>query len=230
MAVLIGHVLGLCFCKCSSACGVQAELTERGVRNCAFPWVWQRRGEAMTLWCGQESTPSHRAPGLRELWRKIHFLANANMHKFLGVMCRMNHILLHRAFAAKQFGHMSADSAAGGEKSRKIWCASSNWQVVYKKTWNRSIIIIILSRSSLCPVFWVFYRCLKLWNKISTGRILKSSVFAVIGFFVNIFFVFSRFAQKGAHMTLNISSEFHTGGGNEWSVRKYLMEISSESH
>lgn len=178
----VGHGPGMCFSKGSSACGEQAELTERGVGSCAFPGVWQRRGQAMALCYGQESTPSHRALSLRELWCKIPFLADTNMHKFLGVMWRMNHMLPHWTFAGKQFCHVSVDSAPGGEKSRKVLCASSDWQAVYKKTWNNSKIIIILSRSNLCPVFWVFYRWLKLWSKISSEGILKSSVFAVIVF------------------------------------------------
>ena len=56
---------------------------------------------------------------------------------------------------------------------------------------------------------------LEIVDKISSERIFKSIVFAVMGFFVNIFFVFNTFALKGAYMTLYISTEFHTGGWNE---------------
>lgn len=168
--------------------------------------------------------------------RNVKYTSWLTLTSWCHVPWRMYCIVLHWMFTTKQFDHTSAYQITG-EESRKIWCTSSNWQAVYKKTWNNNIIILLLSWSSLCPIFWVFYGWLKLWNKISSERIFKNMVFALIVLFVCVCvggylfrFVFHRFALKCARMTSYISRQFHTGGGNKRSVRKYLTKTSSDCH
>lgn len=56
-------------------------------------------------------------------------------------------------------------------------------------------------------------------------------ILSVMISFKDIFdFVVSSFVQKCIHMTVYTSVKLHTGGGNEGSVRKYLMKTSSDCH
>lgn len=192
-AVPIGHLPGTCFFKCSRVV-VSKQTWLRGELTAVPSLEHGKQREKQWLWCARKAHHHTWALYLRELGCKVPFLADTSMHKF---MWRMNHMLPHWTFAAKNFFHISVDSATGGEKSRKIWCAST-----IQENWNNSIIIIILSRSSLCPVFWVFYRCLKLWSKISSEGILRSSVFAVIGIFVKFWFLSLAGLLRRVHIWL----------------------------